>query len=192
PPPPAPEHCDFCGGEIAPEHRHVLDLEERRILCTCEPCLIRQEGLARYRPTGRRLVALDGLELSEDLWSRFQIPVGLAFFLRSSAAGRLVALYPSPAGATESELDLAAWEELRRSEPLLDELEPDTEALLVSRTVAPPAYFIAPIDECYRLVGLIKSRWRGISGGTEAEAAISGFLTGLRERALTAAGGRAP
>ena len=28
-------------------------------------------------------------------------------------------------------------------------------------------YYIVPIDECYRLVGLIRMHWRGLSGGTE-------------------------
>ena len=39
------------------------------------------------------------------------------------------------------------------------------------------------IDECYRLVGLIKLRWEGISGGTGPEDAIAEFFAGVREKA---------
>lgn len=161
----------------------MLDVEERSILCACEACLVRRSAEARYRPTGRRLVILDGFRLSDDIWSRFQVPVGLAFFLHSASAGKVIVLYPSPIGATESELDLGAWEELREANPVLLDLEPDAEALLVCRTTGEPQYFIAPIDECYRLVGLIKTRWTGISGGSEAESAIAEFFTDLRVRA---------
>lgn len=162
----------------------MLDVEDRSILCACEACLVRRAADGRYRPTGRRLVSLDGFLLSDDIWSRFQVPVGLAFFLHSARAGRVIVLYPSPIGATESELDLGAWDDLRQANPILSELEPDAEALLVCRTTAVPQYFIAPIDECYRLVGLIKTRWQGISGGSEAESAIAEFFTGLRARAV--------
>ena len=110
---PASETCDLCGNEIPPDHRHVLQLTERRILCVCESCLALRSGDPELRPSGTRVVWLDDFELSDELWARFQIPIGLAFFLRDSAAGRVVALYPSPAGATESELDLDAWERAR-------------------------------------------------------------------------------
>lgn len=162
----------------------MLDVQERRILCACETCLVRQAGEGRYRPTGRRLVALDGFQLSDETWGRFGIPVGLAFFLRSGSAGHVIALYPSPIGATESALELATWQALEDANPVLRGLEPDAEALIVGRTMETPQYFIAPIDECYRLVGLIKSRWEGISGGSGAEAAIAEFFTTLRARAV--------
>ncbi len=177
------ERCDFCTTTIPAEHRHMLDVEERSILCACEACLVRQSADARYRPTGRRLLALGDFHLSDDIWSRFEVPVGLAFFLHSASAGKVIVLYPSPIGATESELDPGAWEELRQANPILLDLEPDAEALLVCRTTDEPQYFIAPIDECYRLVGVIKTRWAGISGGSEAEAAIEDFFTELSARA---------
>ena len=44
--------------------------------------------------------------LSDEAWASFGIPIGLAFFIDSSATGGIVALYPSPAGATESELEI--------------------------------------------------------------------------------------
>ena len=116
-----------------------------------------------------RTVWLDEFDCSEEMWGRFQIPIGLAFFMRTASATGVVAFYPSPAGATESELNLDAWEALVDRNPVLDELDPDAEALIVNRLSDPPQYVIAPIDQCYALVGLIKSRWEGISGGDALE-----------------------
>ena len=182
---PAGESCDLCGNEIPPDHRHVLQLTERRILCVCESCLALRSGDPELRPSGTRVVWLDDFELSDELWARFQIPIGLAFFLRDSAAGRVVALYPSPAGATESELDLDAWDELGAANPALADLEADAEALIVNRMGEPPQHAIAPIDECYRLVGLIKASWEGISGGVGPEEAIERFFDELRVRSAS-------
>ena len=54
--------------------------------------------------------------------------------------------------------------------PLLNYLEPDIEALLVnrvgrSRGAAEAEYFFALMDDCYKLVGLIRTHWKGLSGG---------------------------
>lgn len=180
------ERCDLCGAEIAADHRHLLHLEERRILCACEPCVAMRAGDGPYRPTGSRLLWLRGFDLREDLWARLRIPIGLAFFMRSSSVGGVVGLYPSPAGATESELDLGAWDELCAANPVLATLDADVEGLIVNRISAPPQYAIAPIDECYRLVGAVKASWEGISGGSAVERVVPSFLEELRERAVPA------
>jgi hypothetical protein len=177
------ERCDLCGTVMAPDHRHLLHLTERRILCVCESCLALRGGDAEYRPTGTRVAWLADLELPDELWATFSIPIGLAFFLRSSVTGGVVAFYPSPAGATESELDMEAWEELVRANPILASLENDAEALVVNRLAQPNEHAIAPIDECYRLVGMIKISWQGVSGGSGPEEAIASFFAELRERA---------
>jgi hypothetical protein len=49
-------------------------------------------------------------------------------------------------------------------------------------------YYLVPVDECYRLVGLIRARWKGLSGGTEVWEEIARFFDGLRQRATTAVG----
>jgi hypothetical protein len=181
---PAPEEaCDLCGKPLDPDHRHVLNLVDRRILCTCESCLALRGGDPELRPTGTRTVWLDDFTLSDETWASFGIPIGLAFFIDSSATGGIVALYPSPAGATESELEIGTWRDLRSENPVLMGLEPDAEALIVNRISDPPEHAIAPIDECYRLVGMIKMEWDGISGGPGVERAISSFFADLRERA---------
>ena len=113
---------------------------------------------------GTHAVAAD-LELPEEVWASFQIPIGLAFFMESTVAGCVVALYPSPAGATESELHFSSWRRMLELNPVLAGLEPDIEGLIVNRLSDPPAYAIAPIDRCYALTGTIKLNWEGISGG---------------------------
>jgi hypothetical protein len=180
------EHCDLCGAELAADHRHLLHLEERRILCACEPCVAIRSGDGPYRPTGSRLLWLDGFDLPEDLWARLRIPIGLAFFMRSSSMGGIVGLYPSPAGATECELDLDAWDELVAANPVLGDLDEDVEGLIVNRLDEPNQYLVAPIDECYRLVGAVKANWEGISGGAAVEKVVPALIEELRGRAVPA------
>ncbi len=183
-PAPAPEieHCEICGNALTPEHRHLLDLDERRIMCSCETCIAMKAGMDNFRPVGTRTLWLEDFEFSDELWASFQLPVGLAFFFRSTGTDAVVSLYPSPAGATESELHMESWEALVEANPILTELEPDAEALVVNRMSNPPEHAIVPIDECYRLVGLIKSTWQGISGGTAIEDTVPGFFDELRRK----------
>jgi hypothetical protein len=178
-----PEACDLCGNDLDPDHRHLLHLVDRRILCACESCIALRGGDPELRPTGTRTVWLDDFELPDEIWASFGVPIGLAFFIDSSVTGGVVALYPSPVGATESELEGGTWNRLRGLNPILMGLEIDAEALIVNRMTDPPQYAIAPIDECYRLVGMIKLNWDGISGGSGVERALGEFFGRLRERA---------
>jgi hypothetical protein len=175
--------CELCPLTLAEDHKHLLDLEERRIVCVCPTCWSIRSGEARYRPTGSRTLWLEPFHLSDELWAAFQIPIGLAFFMRSTSTGAIVGLYPSPAGATECELDLDAWDRLVEANPVLDDLDPDAEALIVNRLATPPVYVIAPLDDCYRLVGTIKATWEGITGGAAMEAAVQRYFDDLRATA---------
>jgi hypothetical protein len=178
------EHCDLCGTTVPSDHRHLLDLDERKIVCTCESCWALRSGDAAYRPVGMRTLWLEDFQMPDELWAGFGLPIGLAFFLRSSTTECVVAMYPSPAGATESELHFASWGRLVALNPVLEQLEADSEALIVNRLSDPAAYAIAPIDRCYALVGLVKTTWRGISGGPDVERAVAGFFDELRAAAV--------
>ena len=184
----AEEHCELCGEMIGPDHRHLVDLSSRALMCSCRPCslLFDQQGAGggRYRLVPDRRLRVEGFELDDALWQSLRIPVDMAFFFHSSQAERVVAFYPGPAGATESLLDLAAWQELEAVNPVLRTLEPDVEALLVHRGVGEVHHhWVVPIDDCYDLVGLIRVNWKGLSGGQEVWAEIGGFFERLGRRA---------
>ena len=172
--------CELCGVGLSEGHRHVLHLVDRSILCSCEPCWALKAGDPNLASCGTRVAWLEDFELDDQLWAAFGVPVALAFFLRTGNG--VAAIYPSPAGATECELELPAWERLAAVNPVLDGLQPDSEALVVNRLAIPHQFAIAPIDECYRLVGLIKSQWEGISGGGAVERAVPEFFKRLQER----------
>jgi len=177
----APEEtqCELCPIGIPDDHKHLLHLTERRIVCVCGTCWALRSGDAEYRPVGNRTVWLDDFALTDEQWAAFGLPIGLAFLMISTVSGGVVALYPSPAGATESELDLEAWADVCAANPRL-ELEPDGEALIVNRLADPPQHVIAPIDKAYGLVGVVKSSWEGISGGAAVAENVTTYLDGLR------------
>jgi hypothetical protein len=178
--------CELCPIGISEEHKHLIHLDERRIVCVCATCWSLRSGDPEFRPVGNRRVWLDDLRISDEQWAAFQIPIGLAFFMISSVTGGVIALYPSPAGATESELDLEAWADVCAANPEL-ELEADSEALIVNRLADPPQQLIAPIDSAYGLVGVVKSAWEGISGGAGVAEAVAGYLESLRAKPMVGA-----
>jgi hypothetical protein len=155
-------------------------------LCTCRPCylLFTKRGAAggKYVSVPERYLVDPDFSLTDAEWEQLQIPVRMAFFFVNSAMGKTVAFYPSPAGATESLLPLEAWDDLMAGSPLRSSLAPDVEAILVYRGDDGDQCYLAPIDACYELVGLVRKHWKGFDGGEEAWAAIGAFFAGLRER----------
>jgi hypothetical protein len=145
----AAERCELCDAAIESEHGHVVNVASRTLLCVCRPCylLFTHDGAggARFRAVPQRYQLLPELAVSPDGWDALQIPIGLAFFFRNSATGRTTAFYPSPAGATESELPLDAWDAWARSVPALSTLNADVEALLIRRSPSPQSGFGAAI-----------------------------------------------
>ena len=160
----------------------MLNLYERQIVCVCESCWALRSGDAEFRPTGSRTLWLEDFRLPEEIWAQFRIPIGLAFFMHSSVTDCVVALYPSPAGATESLLPLTTWAALVQAHPLLGSLAPDVEALLLRRLAGRFECFLVPIDACYELVGRLRRHWRGFDGGDEVRSEIEAFFEGLRAR----------
>jgi len=178
------EHCELCQAAIPEVHRHLFDPSRRDLLCACDSCglLFSAKADTKYRLVPREIADLDQFRMSDELWNELMVPVNMAFFHYSTPMGKIVAYYPSPAGPTESLLPLDSWAQLVQDNPVLATLEPDVQALLVNRTGSDYRYYIAPIDECYKLVGLIRSQWRGLSGGTEVWRAITTFFESLKAR----------
>jgi hypothetical protein len=186
------ERCEMCGEVLSDRHGHVVDLDKRSLACTCRACylLFTHEGAAggHYRAVPEHVLHDPGHPLTDADWNELQIPVAMAFFFYNSALEQIVAGYPSPGGATECELDLAAWERLAAAHPLLARLAPDVEAIFVNRTNEGNEVYLIPIDECYSLVGELRLRWQGFDGGAEVRASLATFLDGLRRRARVLAG----
>ncbi len=194
PQPPAGEVCEMCGVAVGDEHSHVVDRTNRSLMCTCRPCylLFTADGAElRYRAVPDRYLTFPDFQLGPGQWDELEIPVGLAFFFHNSTLGRVVAFYPGPAGATESELPLDAWSTVCADNPELDTLLPDVEALLVrtpGRGSGQLSCHLVPIDTCYELVGRLRSLWRGFDGGQDARAHIESFFEKVTARSRPVAG----
>lgn len=174
----------MCSAELPVEHQHLVAPANRQLVCACEACAILFSGQdgTKYKRVPRRICSLPNFRLTDRQWDSLMIPIQLAFFFQSTPDRRMIALYPSPAGPTESLLTLDSWNEIVQANPVLQEMEPDVEALLVKRVGGASEYYLVPIDECYKLVGLIRTHWRGLSGGTEVWREIGQFYAELKER----------
>ncbi|MDB5981102.1 MAG: hypothetical protein JWQ69_2117 [Pseudomonas sp.] len=181
------EHCELCYAEIDREHDHLIEPDTRRLLCACQGCalLFDSPEARRYRRVPHDVTQLRDFQLTDGQWDDLLIPINLAFFVYSSPVARVLALYPGPAGATESRLALDAWDELAATNPILSQLQPDVEALLVNRMHGAREYYRAPIDRCYELVGLIRSHWHGLSGGQDVQALQRHFFQQLQAETAT-------
>jgi hypothetical protein len=177
------ERCELCGATLAPGHPHLFAVGTRRLVCACDPCaiLFESRGASQYRRVGRDVRDLPDFQMTDAEWESLLIPIGLAFFVYSTAAGRVVALYPGPAGLTESMLSLDAWAGIVERNPVAGRMQPDVEALLVNRVGGAREHYLVPIDRCYELTGLIRLHWRGLSGGEDAWREIGGFFQKLKE-----------
>jgi hypothetical protein len=184
------ERCELCAAEIPEDHQHLLEPERRKVLCACGACamLFSVRGDTTYKRIPRRVRSLPEFQMTDAQWDSLMIPINMAFIFESTPENRMVALYPGPGGPIESMLTLDNWNEIVQLNPALSDMEPDVEALLVNRIAQSRGgnssdYFVAPIDECYKLVGLIRGSWRGFSGGTEVWREIEQFFAGLKEKA---------
>ena len=182
-----PERCEMCAAPIAAGHRHLLDRETGEPRCACLPCavLFDHAPAQRYVLIPDRRWYLRDFELGDDVWAALAVPVSVLFAYRDSAAGRVVARYPSPAGAVEAPLEPEVWAALERANPVLWHLAPDVEALLVDRRRRNRDHWLVPIDDCHRLVAVLRTRWKGLAGGPQVWAALTEFFDELRGRART-------
>ena len=186
------ERCEMCSQELAAEHEHLVEPANRKLICACGACAILFEGQSgtKYKRVPRDVLFLRDFQLTDAQWEGLMIPIEMAFFFKSSPQGKVIALYPSPAGPTESLLSLDSWDDIVQGNPALNAMREDVTALLVNRVghvrgASPAEYYLVPIDECYKLVGLIRTHWRGLSGGTEVWREIAAFFASLKKRAAS-------
>jgi hypothetical protein len=159
------------------------------LICACEACaiLFSSSGETKYRRVPRDIRVLNDFVLSDQAWNSLAIPIGLVFIFQSSVSDQIRAVYPSSAGPTETVLDAEAWAEIAADNSALSKFAPDTEALLINRMNGKREYFWVPIDECYKLTGIVRKYWRGFSGGEEGWNQITRFFDDLKQRSCTEA-----
>ncbi|TWU22303.1 hypothetical protein Pla52o_33590 [Novipirellula galeiformis] len=182
------ERCELCNLKLAKNHDHLVEIHRRNILCCCEACAILFTGHVgsdsdvSYRRVPRRFAELTNFQLSDAQWDDLRVPINVVFFYDSTPQQKVVAVYPSPAGATESSLTLQAWDSIATDNPIVEDMQPDVEALLVNRLDRDGdfQYYLVPIDRCYELVGMMRTHWHGLSGGTEVWREINAFFSRLR------------
>jgi hypothetical protein len=190
------EKCEMCAIALRPDHPHLIEVARRKLMCACDACALLFSGQGtKYKRVSRRLIAMPNFHLTDEEWNDLMVPINIAFFFKGSLEQRIIAMYPSPAGATESLLELESWNEIAKRNPVLDSMEADVEALLVNRLgyargYSAPEYYLLPIDECYKLVGLIRAHWKGLSGGSEVWQQVGEFFRNLRERSAESSGSR--
>ncbi|MEU4230966.1 DUF5947 family protein [Nonomuraea sp. NPDC026600] len=182
-----PCRCELCAAPIPAEHRHLLEPAVREPRCACRPCALLFEHPPaagdRYRLVPDRRWYLPDFALDEATWESLEIPVQMAFACRDSSEGRTVIRYPGPAGAVEAATAPAAWASVETANPVLRHLAPDVEALLVNRTGGARDHWLVPIDDCFALVAVLRSRWKGLAGGQDVWNGVGAFFTELRSRA---------
>jgi uncharacterized protein DUF5947 len=179
----------MCSRELYSEHEHLVEPATHKLICACGACAILFHGQAgtKYKRVPRTVLFLQDFQMPDSQWESLAVPIEMAFFFNSSPHGRVIALYPSPAGAIESLLPLDTWDDITQANPVLRSMDADVVALLANRVGATRGtraaeYYLVPIDECYKLVGLIRTHWRGLSGGTEVWRELAEFFGGLRKR----------
>ena len=179
--------CELCAAPIGEPHRHIVDRTDRRLLCACAACafLFPDDSASRYRAVPTRPRHDPSWTLTEEELTRLGVPVGLVFFFRAETLSRWVAVFPSPAGATEADLPDHSWDPIVESSPLVRTMKADVEGLLVHRKRSGETFtLVAPIDACYALTAVLRTKWKGIDGGDDVRVAVDEFLGRLAAAAV--------
>lgn len=172
------ERCELCAVPVPAEHRHVVNLDSRALLCACRPCSLlfeHPESQLAYRTVPDRHLQLPPMPRAQ--WDSLEVPVGLAFIFRNSRQDRTVICYPGPAGATEADLPTDASDAFA-------EAVPDVEAVLIRAREDEFDRFVVPIDVCYALVGHLRALWRGFDGGREAHERVAQVFADIERKAV--------
>ncbi|MFE9452142.1 DUF5947 family protein [Streptomyces sp. NPDC006739] len=182
------ELCDLCAAPVPDEHRHLYDGTREEVLCACRPCSLlftdREASEGHYLLIPGRRLRLPPVDTGP-----LGVPVGLAFFV-PHADGTATAHYPSPLGATRWELDAAAWHQAVAGCGELATVAPEVEALLVNTARGLSHHWIVPVDDCFRMVAVVRREWEGLSGGQRVWPALERFFAELAARHPSEPAGR--
>ena len=150
-------------------------LRRRELLCACRACSLLFDrdaaGGGHYRLVPDRRLRLDRLRAGR---RRLGASCGSRSTWRSSSAtpprGGCVAFYPSPMGPTESLLELSTWDELERANPVLRRSSRTSRRCWSTARAARGGSGSCRSTTATRSSGVIRTRWRGFTGGTRGVA----------------------
>src|ERR1700684_2865320 len=76
------ERCEMCSEELAPDHEHLVEPLNRRLICACGACVILFEGQSgtKYKRVPRRVVFLKDFQMTDTQWDGLMVPIDMAFF----------------------------------------------------------------------------------------------------------------
>jgi hypothetical protein len=172
----AAQRCGLCAAVVPDDHRHLLDVAKGEALCACPACILLfdRDAAGRYL-----LIPKVRTRLTEVMADALDVPVGLAFFVKQ-ADGAVLAHYPSPLGTTQSQVDPDTWRAVEQGSATLASMAPHVEAYLVrAGTAARAEHWIVPVDDCYRLVAVIRQHWTGMAGGSRVWQEVARFFADL-------------
>lgn len=171
---PAPARCELCATPLAERHAHLFEPEPRRLLCACIACgLLFPAGERSQRVrVETHVLPLRDLQLSDLDWAALDVPVRLVFLCPSTRHQQLFATYPSPQGAVEARLPLAAWHALLRNHPQLNEMPPEHDALVIDGRSEPGSCARVSIDVCHALIGHVRAHRRSVAAWQALEQAL--------------------
>src|SRR4051812_7968483 len=96
--------CALCNLPLRSNHRHLLEALTRQVVCACDGCALRfpTHLAGKFKLIPRDARTLPSLQFTDVQWDSLALPTNLAFFFYDKGTQRVRAMYPSPAGATES------------------------------------------------------------------------------------------
>lgn len=185
--PPAESRCEVCSAPITEPHRHLVEVEQRGVLCACHACAVlfnQADPHVRFRTVPDRVLTDPAFAMTTKRWTELGMPVGLAFFVRRSAAADVVCCFPGPAGITEADVAAGTWDAIADATPLAGKLIDDAEVLLVHGERGAPTLrcFLVPITAAYDLAGRLRRCWKGFTGGDEARHELATFFAELERK----------
>ncbi|MEV5953303.1 DUF5947 family protein [Streptomyces sp. NPDC051987] len=178
------EVCDLCAEPLSEGHPHLYDTGPGEVRCACRACSVLFDGTRQGAGAGEgrlRLIPTRRVRLPEVDTAALGVPVGLVFFV-PRADGSVTAEGPSPAGAMRWEVAATAWQRAVAGCPALGTMTPDVEALLVNTVHGLDHHWIVPVDDCFRMLAVVRREWRGLSGGGRMWPAVERFFEELTER----------